>query len=314
MTGFDHLERQLLERVAERASLTGEAASPKRRGSRIGREARGDQGASWQSATRRRPLMRLGVAALAASAAALAGTVLTTGAGHLSIVARAYAATDANDHVVHYVEVADMALEAPSRRSLAANPRHAAIWRRTEVWIYRDSSRRVDTIHGLRFKGHHGVMVSEETSDIPSGDTLRQDSGATARRYLAGALLVMKPPADVSLPCPGITNCAFSTPHPIETLRRLYRRGKLEDDGATTLRGRRLDMIASNGGPYLRVLVDPKTFAPVRLVSEAASASGRPLVIKAEIEDYTQLPPDGHTLGLLKMRSHPKAKVIHWPR
>ncbi|HEY1688013.1 MAG TPA: hypothetical protein VGF95_04035 [Solirubrobacteraceae bacterium] len=289
MTGFDHLERQLLERIAERASLRAAAA-------------------------RRRPLLRLGVAALVVGVATVAATVLTSGAGHLSIAAKAYAATDANDHVVHYVEIAGVAVEAPSERSLSTNPRNAHAWRRTEVWIYRNRSRRIDSIHGLSAWGRHRVIVSEETSDIPSGDTLEDGPDATSRRYINGTLLVMKPPANLNIECPGITDCTFTTPHPIETLRHLYREGKLEDDSTTMLRGRRLDIIASNGGPYLRVLVDPTTFVPVKIVSEAGrSAKGQPLVMKAEIDDYTQLPANQHTLSLLKMRPHPRARVLHWP-
>lgn len=288
MTGFDDLERQLLERVAERRrprrrrSLA--AARPRRR--------RSLSAARPLRALNRSPLgALLGACALAGLAAA--AITLMSATGETSIAARAFAATTTSGRLVHYVEVASYS--PPPGMGLRQVKRRAA------VWVSGGRSRVIETVTLIFLDGRH-TTVQHISSAGTGGE------GAEAVPAGGGSAPAPHPmPATPALPAASCIDSGACTPAaatPISALRALYLKGKLNDSGETVSEGRRLDVLTSKEGPPMRILVDPQSFLPVEVLTSYRSAGSGTMLASTTIEDYRQLPLTPSATGMLAPRCH----------
>lgn len=274
MTGFDQLERQLLERIAERGRS--------RRASRLRRALR--------ARTLQRSPLRSALAACALAGAAILATLLIGSAGQLSTAARAYAATDTAGKVVNYVELASYA--PPPGLGLRQ------VKRRAVVWASGGRSRVVEAVTLISLSGKHTVVHNVSTSGAPGAESEapQTNGGSAAQATLAHVI-----PKAACAASPG---CAPAAATPISALRRLYRQGKLRDAGHTERNGRRLDVIVSGEAPSMRILVDPHSFLPVEIVTSYRSPGSGALVARTTITDYHRLPLTSRATGMLAPRCH----------
>lgn len=278
MTGFDQLEHQLRQRVAERRRSRRRRLLPFLRMPQM-------------RALRSSPLgAAVAVSALAGAAAAV--VVATSATSQLSIAARAYEATGTSGKVVHYVEVASYA--PPPGMGLRQVKRHAA------VWVSGGRSRVIETVTLFFLSGRHTTVQHVSTTGGVSAPPAATPTGRPSPKAVAPVPAAAVPAA----PCLTSGACAAGASAQISALRQLYLQGKLRDAGQTVQDGQRLDVLVSDEGPSMRVLVDPRDFLPVEILTRYRSAGSGTLVAKTMIEDYRQLPLTPSAASMLAPRCH----------
>jgi hypothetical protein len=252
--------------------------------------------------------VRVAAGVLAVVLVALAVGLASGGSGPTSIAARAYAATGTPGVIDHFVEI------SRTHRAPGAPPFGYAD-SRAEVWFSGSRSHALTTSYMVSARGHRSIQGGEEAVDGLRAMTYNADTNTSATLNLR--------PAGVgqTRSCIQVLVCGWEPANPIATLRELYAAGRLHDAGTTTADGRRLDVLAGGTGrppgprTLVRILVDPKTFIPVKLVVTMYGALGRSpvallLTTETTIGDYERIPLTPATSRLLAMRAHPGAQPI----
>jgi hypothetical protein len=233
---------------------------------------------------------------IAISVLATIAVALASRPGAPSIAARAYAATDSNAVVVHYVEISRV-------QNVRGLPGWTYIERRADVWLSGSRSHTVATNNIVSPDGRGKGYVNEIAID-----------GARRQLYQANTIFkgVAAPlgPGNIAGTCVELTSCGGEATDPVLTLRKFYRAGRLRDAGHTVRNGHLLDVIRGRGSAHIRILVDARTFIPVQIEQTFDSPPGRPFItVTTTIDDYERLPLTSQTSRLLVMRPHPHARV-----
>ncbi len=243
------------------------------------------------SRCRRRAARWLGPALALVTALVVAAVVLTAG-GSPSIVARAYAATNTNGVIVHYIQT----LQFWQRSGKSQTAVH-------DVWV--SGQQRHLIVTGSDQKTDEITFNGKEVQNyLPDGTLATYRVAARTLARGCGSIGIL------------LGECGRSDEtNPLTALRRLYQSGRLHAAGHTTLGGRRVDLITgSSQAVRLRALVDPHTFVPItiQLVQQIPMPAAFPaLQLTTTITDYQRLPLTPHNRRLLLMRSHPHARRLH---
>lgn len=194
--------------------------------------------------------------ALALAATLVAVALVLTAGGGPSIVARAYAATNTNGVIVHYIQT----LQFQRSFGKSETPVH-------DVWV--SGQQRHLIVPGSDQKTDEITINGSEVQNYLPGGTL------ATYRLTAATLARGCGPTGVLL-----GQCGRSDePNPLATLRHLYQTGRLHAAGQTTIGGRRVDLITdSSQAVRLRAVIDPHTFIPIKiqLVQQIPDASTLP--------------------------------------
>jgi hypothetical protein len=113
-----------------------------------------------------------------------------------------------------------------------------------------------------------------------------------------------------------------STEDPVLALRELYAAGRVHEAGHARLNGRTLTVLEGNGAartqpasvrfirlnPSARILIDPKTGAPVELTTRYDQQPQAPTSTTI-FHEYKHLELNPQTERLLSFRAHPHARI-----
>jgi len=230
--------------------------------------------------------------ALTLAATLVVAVVVLTAGGGPSIVARAYAATDTNGVIVHYIQTLQFRRSSGSQTAVH------------DVWVSGQQRHLIVTATDPRQTEEITFNGSEVQNYFPNGTlgTYRVAARTLARGCDSIAIL--------------LGECGRSEQtNPLTALRRLYQSGRLHAAGQTTLGGRRVDLITgSSQAVRLRALVDPHTYVPINieLIQRIPMPAAFPaLQLTTTITDYQRLPLTPHNRQLLLMRDHPHARLLH---
>jgi hypothetical protein len=208
---------------------------------------------------------------------ALAITLVVTGGGDNSLIARAYAAISGDSAVIHFV--------ATARRT----PDPGDVTATAEIWTSGTRSRAIITVRRPGPLGHevvHKHVIAADGNHV----TMLKNGRITESTTAEQCALVL-----------GF--CNSTTGNPLASVSRLYHAGRLHTAGSETVNGRRLDLIigttAGADQPQIsvRLLVDPSTATPVEIV-EIFATGGR---LTAEITGYRRMQPTPQTRRLLTL-------------
>jgi hypothetical protein len=234
-----------------------------------------------EMARRRALALGLTLVVLAGLALALVGR----GDGRLSLLARAYAATDPAGGVLHYAW--------SSRLVPAASTGTLYVEYRGEVWRSGSRSRTVTEAVLVLRDGHRSVTHTERVTEV-SGRSERYAyyDGHSISRGLARTAR----PAGL-LVCTALPACAFSATDPVSALHSIY-------PSLHQSRGSR-DVLSSAGTPIgVRVYLDPRTGDPLRVVTRFAADLPTPSSTTV-FRYFRRLPLDAATEADLRMPPHP---------
>jgi hypothetical protein len=269
-----------------------------------------DAGArTWRDIARPTGFLRAVTIVAALGAALAVFTVLGHSGGGISLVQRAYAATDPAGGIVHYVW---------SSRSLSgsgAGPSH--VESQTQEWLSGSRSRRVETtvIHLRNGRVRRGVY-EQINERIPRGETTISYSSWT-HTIFKGLLRFTGRVAPGSASCIFDPVCSLTAEDPVLALRKLYAAGRVHEVGHARLNGKTLTVLGVETRPApaklsrsisQRILVDPKTGDPVELVTQYGRYP-RALTSTTTFHTYQHLVLTPQTERLLVIRAHPHARV-----
>lgn len=227
-----------------------------------------------------------------ALAAVLAVVVFVIDGTDPSILARAMAAISARDAIIHF--------SALSRTTDAGG----TVIQSAEVWLYQKRTHAIED-ERMTFSPEDRVRFSTEVA--VDGDRVETyAAGAILRSHAAGEACASK--FTLTFVC-GTRNAS----DPLEVVRGLYQAGLLHSAGETLFKGRMADVIVGSVvergvRTAVRVLVEPKTFAPLEIVR--SSRSGKQTTT---IQNYQRLPATAGNVRLLALRPHPSAQVLDAP-
>lgn len=221
----------------------------------------------------------VGIVVVAVVAIGLAGG---TPSGTPSIAERAYAAASPQGKIRHTVE--DIVIRANGE--LAAHQRF-------ETWS--DGNRRRSI----------GADVKDGRL-VPTSETA--ESGESVATYVFGRNLLLRPPRPVKM--------LGGERHidPIEVFRQLYRQGKIQAAGETTLDGRTVKRLTMHDAEQQRTwLVDPETFQPLRYRVTVGDSDSPRFQYTVRYLTYERLEHTAENERRLEMSPHPDAKVVARP-
>ena len=276
-------------------------------------------------------VVRLGVVAGAVAAAAVAvGAVALTGAGgpRTDVVAEARAALAPRGEIVHTVVRSALTHGAV----LSDNGRRVGrMTGRSESWTVTDPLRTRSSTEILRSDG------TRENIDSDYADGVERSAnswGSTVKVFTLSRR--QRADRDAELSTPHATQLG---PDPVQGLHDLLDAGTLRADGERVVRGRRLLRLVGHQEPQtvskhgiavgfdVEYLVDPQTYAPVRLTvapvfppdrgaaSTRRSRSNRALVNQIDFERYERIPLTDKTATLLELDTANRRIVdLHPPR
>jgi hypothetical protein len=245
---------------------------------------------------------------------AILAVVGHTGGG-ISLVQRAYAATDPAGGIVYYTTT--------TRSIFGSGRRASSIESRAQVWRSGLRSRRVEIVTSHLHNGHAAQRGSYEqaTARIASGET-NDSYSSTRNTVFEGFLAFRGSTSPESVNCRRSPSCAVTTEDPVAALRELYAAGRVHEAGHAQLNGKTLTVLEVGGAgrtepaplrftrlsPSARILVDPKTGAPVELIT-SYGRQPRALVSTTIFHTYEHLRLTAQTERLLRFRAHPHARL-----
>jgi hypothetical protein len=234
--------------------------------------------------------------------------------GDISLVQRAYAATDPAGGIVYYT--------TSTRSTFGSGARTSSIESRAQVWRSGLLSRRVETVTNHLHDGQAAQRGSYEqaTARIASGETNNSYS-STRNTVFKGFLAFRGSTSPESVNCRRSPSCAVTTEDPVLALRELYAAGRVHEAGHEQLNGKTLTVLEGNGAartqpsvrfirlnPSARILVDPKTGAPVELTTLYVQQPQAPTSTTI-FHEYKHLQLNPQTERLLRFRAHPHARI-----
>lgn len=245
--------------------------------------------------------------------------VLGRTGGGISLVQRAYAATDPAGGIVYYT--------TSTRSTFGSRARTSIVESRAQVWRSGLRSRRVEMVTSRLRDGQAAQRGSYEqaTERIASGET--NDSYSSTRNTVFKGFLAFKgSTSPESVNCRLSPSCSITTEDPVLALRELYAARRVREAGHVRLNGRALTVLEVGGvgrtepaplrftrlSPSARVLVDPKTGAPVELTIELRTRYGHQPqgpTSTTIFHEYRHLELNPQTERLLSFRAHPRARV-----
>lgn len=251
----------------------------------------------------RRGIRMLGRWRMSALAAAFGVAVVAVAAigldgGTPSVAERAYAAASPQGKILHTVEDilirsnGDRARAPAKRRHPRAEPLVAA-HQRIETWS--DGTRRRSVIGEV-----------EDGTVVPTSETA--SSGESVATYVFALNALLRPSQPVKL--------LGGRRHtdPIEVFRQLYRQGKIEAAGETTLDGRTVKRLTMHDPGQQRTwLVDPETFQPLRYRITVGDSDRPRFQYTVRYLTYERLERTAENERHLRMSPHPDAKVLTRP-
>ena len=269
---------------------------------------------------RRRTLPPVRSWRIAAGAVAVAVVLATlavvprTGGG-ISLVQRAYAATDPAGGIVYYT--------TSTRSSFGSRGRTSIIESRAQVWRSGLRSRRVEIVTNDLRGGQAAQRGSYEqaTERIAGGET-NDSYSSTRNTVFKGFLAFRGSTSPESVNCRLSPSCAVSTEDPVLALRELYAAGRVHEAGHTRLNGKTLKVLEAGSvqrtepaplrftrlSPSARIVVDPKTGAPVELTTRYGQQPQAPISTTI-FHEYKHLQLTPQTERLLRFRAHPHAHL-----
>lgn len=245
---------------------------------------------------------------------AIAAVVSRTGGG-ISLVQRAYAATDPAGGIVYYT--------TSTRSTFGSGRRTSSIESRAQVWRSGLRSRRVEIVTSHLHDGQAAQrgIYEQATVRIASGETNNSYS-STRNTVFKGFLAFRGNTSPESVNCRLSPSCAVTTEDPVLALRELYAAGRMHEAGHLQLNGETLTVLEAGSvqrtepaplrftrlNPSARILVDPKTGAPVELTTRYDQQPQAPTSTTI-FHEYKHLALNPQTERLLRFRAHPHARV-----
>jgi hypothetical protein len=297
---FEHFSQILDEESAVRSPLSG---------------YRDSGAAGWRGALGRTRLVRL-ASAVAVVAAALAIVALASRSGDgISLVQRAYAATDPAGGIIYYA--------TSTRSSFRSGAKTSSSESRAQVWRSGSRSRRVEvTVTHLRDgQAQQGGSYEQASERIARGEVSSSYSSRT-NTVFKGLLTFRGSTSPESINCRLSPACSLTTEDPVVALRELYAAGRVHEAGHAQLNGETLTVLQVGSLwrtqpaplrfirliPSARILVDPKTGAPVELTTRYGQQLGA-LTSTTIFHTYQHLKLTPQTSRLLTARAHPSARI-----
>lgn len=230
----------------------------------------------------RRRLLVASLAALAATVAVVA--LLAHSGGRLSLVARAYAATEPAGGVLHY--------SWTSRLVPAGGASARSVVYRDAVWRSATRSRTVGVAIVLERHGPDEVTHTERVTELtPHGERFIYYDGRTGQ--ISRGTEPVHPRRAPTLVCTALPVCAFGQEDPVKALRRLY--PSLHQSGAAE----RAELSGAGTPVGIEVYLDPRTGDPLRVVTRFAPGQPTPMSTTV-FSDYERLPLDAATEAQLR--------------
>ena len=252
--------------------------------------------------------------AIAAAIVLVIAAVVSRTGGGISLVQRAYAATDPAGGIVHYT--------TSTRSTFGSGRRTSSIESRAQVWRSGLRSRRVEIVTSHLHDGQaaQGGIYEQATVRTASGET-NDSYSSTRNTVFKGFLAFRGSTSPESVNCRRSPSCAVTTEDPVLALRELYAAGRVHEAGHAQLNGKTLTVLEGNGAartqpsvrfirlnPSARILVDPKTGAPVELITRYGRQP-RALVSTTIFHTYEHLRLTAQTERLLSFSAHPHARL-----
>ena len=256
-------------------------------------------GVTRQRPARRRRRLVFALAAVVASAAALAG-VLTAAREPLDPVAEARQALAPPDEIVYMKVTSD----SPD----AEGPSHAV-----ELWSARNPPRwrlvqQLDPANGV-MEDRHGVIRGRQEFSYAGGEQ---------RVYLAerDTLSITRGFGDDHEAALVPTPFNLGSGDVEADLRTMLREGEVTDLGEQQADGRTVRrLVSETGGELRRRLVydvDPDSFEPIQAtltMSFPPGGDGRALTSRMRVDAYERIPIDETSVKLLEIQTTPRTKV-----
>jgi hypothetical protein len=252
--------------------------------------------------------------AAAASAFAVVLTIVAvvgrTGGG-ISLVQRAYAATDPAGGIVYYA--------TSTRSTFGVGVRSSTIESRAQVWRSGSRSRRVETVATHLHNGQASSRGSyEQAAERVAGGEISSSYGSLRNTVFKGFLAFRGGTSPESVNCRLAPSCSLTTEDPVVALHQLYAAGRVHEAGHAQLNGETLTVLEAGSvrrvepaplhftrlSPSARILVDEKTGAPVELTTRLG-----PFTTTTIFHKYQHLELTPQTERLLSFKSHPHARI-----
>jgi len=259
--------------------------------------------------------VRIVVAAAGVAAVLTVVALYSQTDGGIPLLQRAYAATDPAGGIVYYT--------TSTRSTFGSGRRTSSIESRAQVWRSGLRSRRIEIVTNHLHDGQaaQGGIYEQATVRIASGET--NDSYSSSRNTVFKGFLAFRgSTSPESVDCRLSPSCAVSTEDPVLALRELYAAGRVHEAGHARLNGRTLTVLEGNGAartqpasvrfirlnPSARILIDPKTGAPVELTTRYDQQPQAPTSTTI-FHEYKHLELNPQTERLLSFRAHPHARI-----
>jgi hypothetical protein len=246
--------------------------------------------------------------------------VLSRSGGGISLVQRAYAATDPAGGIVYYA--------TSTRLTFGLGARTSTVESRTQVWRSGSRSRRVEIAETPTRKGrvvqtesHKQTTYEQATERIAGGET--NNSYSSARNTVFKGFLAFRGGVSPeSVDCRLAPTCSLTTEDPVLALDALYAAGHVHQAGHAQFNGVTLTVLETSSvrrtqparlhsirlNPSVRILVDPKTGDPVELTTRYGRQFGA-LTTTTIFHNYQHLKLTPQTKRLLRFKAHPHARV-----
>ena len=271
-------------------------------------EAWGERRSRW----RKRSVRIVAVATIFAAVLTIVALSSQTGGG-ISLLQRAYAATDPAGGIVYYV--------TSTRSSFGSGARSSSSESRARVWRSESRSRRLET-HASDLRNGQAQQGDsyEEVDRRVAGGELSSAYSSGRNTVFKGFLAFTGRIAPGSGYCKASPACSFTTEDPVLALRALYAAGAIRQVGHSQLDGRTLTVLEVTSRRHevtsrqqfrissQRILIDPKTGAPVELITHYGSQPGA-LTSTTIFHTYKHLELTSQTERLLSFRPHPHARL-----
>jgi hypothetical protein len=280
------------------------------------------RGMAPRGAPRRQRLLRQALA-IALAGVLLAGLAVATRTGRdISLVARAYAATDPAGGVVHYTWTSRFIIPLQGGAGALRERDASYVEERAQVWRSASRSRTV-TVSALHFRD--GRVRAEGASEVTTEHIANEvrtswystKSKTIIRSASAGHI-------SISGPCWSLIGCYFGQEDPVSLLHRIYATGRVREAGTTHLHGQALSVLTYAPTPDARrrwgkalgavsqlIVIDPKTGDPLEVSTQYGTSTAMVGYSDTIVfHEYKLLQRTSQSERLLAMRAHPRAQVI----
>jgi hypothetical protein len=261
---------------------------------------------AWDGRHSRWPKRPVRIAAAAAAITAvltIAALSSQTGGG-ISLLQRAYAATDPAGGIVYYV--------TSTRSSFGSGARSSTSESRARVWRSELRSRRLET-HTSDLHNAQQGSYEEVDQRVAGGELSTTYSPPPRNTVFKGFLAFTGRTAPGSGYCKASVTCSFTSEDPVLALRALYAAGAVREVGHSQFDGRTLTVLEVSAPQQFRIssqriLIDPKTGAPVELITHYGRQLGA-LTSTTIFHAYKHLELTSQTERLLSFRPHLHARL-----